>query len=276
MRTSLILLLAAAASAPGYAQTVTFAAVADTGDTEAATAVANLIKKRGTDFVLAPGDLCYGNVPLSEQVGPRYGSFVGARRFWPAPGNHEYSDPCGASLQGYLSYFTLPNNERYYSQLMGPVEVFVLNSNAQEPDGLAAGSTQGQWLKQKLASSTASWKLVLLHHPPFSSGSHQSTLQMRWPFEAWGADAVISAHDHVYERVLRDDNSDGRSMPYFITGLGGFSKHRFTTIVQGSAARYNAEFGAMFITAKPNALSFEFRNISGTVIDRYNLSKLMK
>ena len=38
---------------------------------------------------------------------------------------------------------------------------------------------------------------------------------LQWPFEAWGAHAVLAGHDHLYERVTFGN------FPYFVNGLGG-------------------------------------------------------
>ena len=85
-----------------------------------------------------------------------------------------------------------------------------------------------------------------MHHPPFSSGStHGSTLEMQWPYEAWGATAVIAGHDHVYERIIRDDNSDGVNFPYFTIGAGRARPLQLLPLrCQGSQVRYSATYGA--------------------------------
>ena len=159
---------------------------------------------------------------------------------------------------------------------------FVIDSNpggtgSAPGDGRSASSTQGQWLQAGLAASSAPWKIVYMHHSPYSSGSyHGSETAMRWPYEAWGATAVISSHDHLYERILRDGNSDGVSFPYFIAGTGGNTLYGFnSTPVSGSRVRYNASHGAMKIVASENQIKFEFWAVTGggTQIDSYTLSK---
>ena len=37
--------------------------------------------------------------------------------------------------------------------------------------------------------------------------------------------------------------------------------------------RYNAEYGAMFVTANSTELNFEFRNVNGAVIDTYSITR---
>jgi hypothetical protein len=253
-----------------------FAVVGDYGNTTAATGVANLIKSNNPGFVLTVGDNCYGSTALSTQIGGKYGEYVNQHHFWPSLGNHEYHDACGGgSARAYFAYFTLPNNERYYDFAVGPVHFFVVNSNTEEPDGITARSKQARWIKRGVASAKEPWKIVYFHHPPYSSGSHGSTTALRWPFEDWGVDAVLSGHDHDYERILRDDNHDGRKLVYIVNGLGGQTPRGFgSTPVSGSAFRYSADNGALFATATSTSLKLEFRALStGSVVDSYTLTK---
>jgi tartrate-resistant acid phosphatase type 5 len=266
------ILIAGFAASPANAQS-RFAIVGDMGSSTAATSVAKLIKDRGTEHVFTTGDNCYGRTPISTQIGSNYSSFVVARRFWPSLGNHDYSDACGNRSLAYLAYFNLPGNERYYDVRLGAVHFFVVNSDNREPNGISASSRQAQWFKRRIQASGAPWQVVVMHHPPYSSGEHGSTAAVRWPFEQWGVDAVLNGHDHNYERILRDDNRDGRKLPYFISGLGGRGKDPIPGNVEGSAFRYSAEFGALFLNASQQQLKFEFRNIRGTVVDSYIVSK---
>ncbi len=101
---------------------------------------------------------------------------------------------------------------------------------------------------------------------------------MRWPIEAWGATAVLSGHEHLYERVLRDDNHDGTFLPYFITGLGGASRYGFGTPIDGSKVRYNGDYGTMLIQANEESITFEFWAVTGggtgRLIDSFTIDNL--
>lgn len=271
------LLISLGTPTSAYAQTTTvkFAAFGDYGDGPGTQAVAQLVNNQAADFIVTLGDNCYDATPIATQVGRYYGSWVTGGRFWPSLGNHDYSDPCGggSAASGYRAYFSLPGNERYYQVRNGPVEIFAVNSNLADPDGATKTSVQGLWLKDALAASTAPWKIVYFHHSPFSSGEHGSILRMRWPFELWGANAVISGHDHHYERVMRDDNSNGVQMPYIISGMGGQSiRPANRANPGGSVIKYWANYGALFVTATATDLSFEFRNTGGALIDNYSMT----
>ncbi len=148
--------------------------------------------------------------------------------------------------------------------MWGPVHLFALDSDSDEPDGISSSSTQATWLQGKLAASTSCWQLVYFHHPPFSSGQHGSTSDLQWPFQTWGADAVLAGHDHTYERIVLS------GFPYFVNGLGGRSIYSIGSPVAGSEVRYNANYGAMLITATSTALTYQFIAIDGTIVDTYS------
>lgn len=280
---------------PTAATTTRFAVIGDFGRADGnEKAVAKLVKSWKPGFIITVGDNYYGHAGGSAAT--RYDRVVGAyycawlagvkstsakcptgtatkNAFFPALGNHDYSDAT-PSLTTYLKYFNLPGagfknssgNERYYDFVEGSVHFFVVNSNPQEPDGTSATSKQAAWLKKQLAASTSTWNIVYDHHPPYSSDkTHGSTKSLRWPFAAWGADAVISGHAHTYERVQKN------GIVYFVNGLGGASRYSFGKPVSGSKLRYRANWGAQFVTATATTLTFTFRTVSGKVVDTYRI-----
>jgi hypothetical protein len=189
------------------------------------------------------------------------GVITSTNRFFPVLGNHDWLT---SGAKPYFDYFILPGNERYYDFVRGPVHFFALDSDYHEPDGISSSSVQAMWLKDGLAASSACWKLVYLHHAPFSSGPHGPNAALQWPYPAWGADAVLAGHDHDYERIVRN------GFPYFVNGLGGHSRYSFEpTPVTGSEFRYNDSFGAMRVTAGQGTITYEFIAVDGTVVDTY-------
>lgn len=257
---------------------VRFAVIGDyglAGPGEAA--VAALVHSWQPDFIATTGDNNYPSGAAStidRNIGAYYHDFIapyqgkyGAgsdiNRFFPTLGNHDWISGGGP----YLDYFTLPGNERYYDLHWSPVHLFALDSDPHEPDGVLPDSLQAVWLQQSLANSTACWKIVTLHHAPFSSGPHGSTAWMHWPYQAWGADAVLAGHDHTYERIIRD------GLPYFVNGLGGNIPYGFGEPIEGSVVRYSDELGAMLVEADHQQITFSFITHTGTYIDSYVLRK---
>jgi hypothetical protein len=257
---------------------VTFAVIGDygTGSSDEGR-VANLVKSWQPDFIITTGDNNYGSGAASTidtNIGQFYHEYIGAytgsygagsptNRFFPSLGNHDWGT---AGAQPYLDYFTLPGNERYYNFTKGPVEFFVVDSDSNEPDGISPTSLQGQWLQAAMARSTASWQVVYFHHAAYSSGGHGSETDLQWPFEQWGADAVLSGHDHTYERLQIGN------VPYFVNGLGGGSMYAFGTPVAGSQVRFNGDSGAMLVTGDSEHLTFQFITQAGQLIDSHTIT----
>jgi len=256
---------------------VRFAAIGDFG--KAGTNelnVSNLVKGWNPEFIITLGD---NNYELGEQstidinIGYYYQEFIypyagiygsgdTVNRFFPSLGNHDWYTSQAAA---YLSYFTLPGNERYYDFVKGNVHFFSIDSDPNEPDGIDSNSVQGLWLKNALANSTQKWNIVYFHHPPFSSAQHGSQAYMQWPFKRWGATTVMAGHDHTYERIMID------SLLYFVNGLGGKSIYSFNSVVPGSQLRYNNNYGAMLINSYSDSMVFKFYSVSGNQRDFYRL-----
>lgn len=284
-------------SASVSGEPVTFAIIGDYGRLNRNEAgVARLVASWDPAYIITVGDDYYrraggvGTAKYDRSTGTYYcrwladvttsGTRCGSgeasvNAFFPAMGNHDYSDATPAPAT-YLSYFHLPGkglvntsgNERYYDFVQGQVHFFVLNSNAQEPDGTSRTSAQAAWLKTQLARSTSTWNIVYDHHPPYSSDSdHGSSTQLRWPFAKWGADAVISGHAHTYERVMAE------GIVYFVNGLGGADRYSFGVKVPGSVVRYNANWGAQKVSVTDEGLRFEFYNVAGKRIDTYTVDR---
>ena len=256
-----------------------FAVIGDYGQAgEPAAQVAAMIDSWEVDFIITLGDNNYpigAAETIDENIGQYYheyiGSYTGAygvgaetNRFFPSLGNHDWM---ARGAQPYLDYFTLPGDERYYSFTWGPVELFAVNSDEHEPDGFRRDSIQAGWLREGLAASQAPWKIVYFHLPPYSSGTHGGTSWLRWPFEEWGASAVLAGHDHTYERLQIG------GIPYFVNGVGGGAIYNFEEVVEGSLARFNDDWGAMRVEAFPGAITFQFVTRAGVLIDEFRMEK---
>ena len=63
---------------------------------------------------------------------------------------------------------------------------------------------QRAFLERTLAGATERWRIVMLHHPPYSAGYQGSDKDVRRAFvpifERYGVQLVLSGHDHDYQR----------------------------------------------------------------------------
>src|SRR6266540_1062337 len=244
-----------------------FVAIGDYGYSGAyERAVADLVTSLGPDFIITLGDNNYvdGSAAwIDANIGQYFHSFIapyrgtygsGAteNRFFPSLGNHDWDTP---GAQPYLDYFELAGNERYYDFVRGPVHFFALDSDVREPDGNTVDSPQAAWLQAALTASTARWRIVYMHHPPYSSGPHGSTPEMQWPFAQWGASLVLAGHDHVYERLVRE------GLTYVVNGVGGAELYPITSPIEGSLAHQTRDNGAVSIDVDDSQLHLRFYNV---------------
>jgi hypothetical protein len=237
----------------GNISDIRFAVIGNYGSGNQAEAdVAALVKSWNPDLLITTDNNNYPDGAadtIDESIGQFFHEFIAPysggygeggqeNRFFPSLGNHDWHS---TGAQPYLDNFTLPGNERYYDFTWGPVHFFAVDSDSDEPDGADSESIQANWLQSRLSTSDSIWKIVYMHHSPYSSGKHGSKGRMQWPFSEWGADVVFSGHDHTYERISRN------GILYFVNGIGGKSKYDFLNIVEGSQVRYNEDYGAMLV-----------------------------
>jgi hypothetical protein len=145
---------------------------------------------------------------------------------FPTLGNHEmYHDPV-KGVANYLANFPGIEGHRYYSALLGPVEVISLDMNS--PAG--SRSDQLRWFSAQLEHVPASVEfLFILYHIPWVADTQsqlvagvpsKSALALRNLLEAHvdrmhAKVVVFNGHIHNYERFER------HGVEYVITGGGG-------------------------------------------------------
>ena len=187
-------------------------------------------------------------------------------RTYPSPGNHDYGTS-GAS--GYFQYFgerAGPMGQGYYGFDAGAWRVVSLDSNV----GWREGSAQLQWLRRDLQQSRARCVAAIMHHPLVSSGPNGDNPHVRdlWrALQEAGADIVIAAHDHLYERHARinqDGRPDPRGLRLFTVGTGG------ARIYSISGARPTTEatatvWGVIKLVLQPGTYRWEFRSVEGVL-----------
>ncbi|MEW6736477.1 MAG: metallophosphoesterase, partial [Acidobacteriota bacterium] len=169
------------------------------------------------DFIVTAGDNIYPNGNShyfnSNFEQPYAGLLRDNISFYAVLGNHDVAD--GRQDQCQYPLFNM-NGQNYYSLKKGDglVEFFMLDSTDFD-------LTQAAWLETALQISTAKWKIVVFHHPIYSSGKrHGSSLKLRKKLEPllvrYRVNAAFSGHDHIYERTLPQ-----QGIQYFVTGAAG-------------------------------------------------------
>jgi hypothetical protein len=155
-------------------------------------------------FYIMAGDLVHRGADRDDWDDLLYNAHgvYNRRPLVPAIGNHE----CQAGRpELYLRLFDLPKNgprqiekKRAYSFEYSNALFVILDSNL---DPL----TQTEWLEQQLASTKATWKFVVYHHPAYSSAIDRDNPDIRklWGaiFDKYHVDLALQGHDHSYLRT---------------------------------------------------------------------------
>jgi acid phosphatase len=183
-------------------------------------------------------------------------------------GNHDYN----GSPEVQIAYsrvsprWHLP--ARYYRHREaipggGAVDFFFLDTTPiVEPDDYGQDfETQLKWLEGELAASTATWKIVVGHHPVFSGGHHGSFDVMidrvKPLLERFSVRAYFNGHDHDLQHISVN------SVHYLTCGAG--SQTRATGKIDGtifSAAR----LGFIAAMLRTEAMAVVFVSDSGEML----------
>ena len=231
---------------------------------------ARLVAGLQGDLLLA-GDLAYfqGTAEnFRDCFNPAWGPF--RSRWHPVPGNHEYESPGAAPYFAYFGDAAGPAGLGYYAFSAGDWVILMLNSNVPA----TRGSPQWEFARRELERQATPCTLAVWHHPLFSSGPNGINGSMRdmWALlEANDAEAVVSGHDHLYERFARQ-SAGGVADPangirQFTAGTGGAELTNFVRATQNSEERIRS-YGVLRLTLRPAQLDWEFIGLDGAVSDR--------
>jgi hypothetical protein len=193
----------------------------------------------------------------------------------PTAGNHDYHTAGAAGYFGYFGTAAGNSSKGYYSYNLGSWHVVVLNSNCSAVRGCGLGSPQERWLQADLLASTASCTLAYWHHPRFSSGgghgSDPEVGQFWQDLYARGAELVLSAHDHDYERFAPQNPFGQADSAYglreFVVGTGGAPLGAFDPVIPNSEARDATTHGVLKLTLESSDYSWQFVPADGTFTD---------
>lgn len=253
-----------------------FAALGDIGDMfpNDARAAARLLDREAPDFAVALGDLAY---PLSREglLTDRFFQplrrYAGSHVMWHVFGNHDVAADGGRPLE--LASESPENGpsgmprHRNYSFDYGGAHFAVVDSNVPRRE---LRTVVAPWLERDLRRSDAVWKIVMMHHPPFSSGKHGDNRKLQGTLvpvlARCGVDLVLSGHDHDYERFKPIDG-----VTYVVSGAGGAGLYGFKDVSPRSAVREGRHHGLTVIDIDGRHAVLRQVTDTGREADRFEL-----
>jgi chitodextrinase len=269
------------AAAPGT--TFSFAAIGDFGGGSAGeTQNASNIAGAGTSFIQTLGDNIYPSSGLPDpdfsttysdfdaRFFKPFGTAVKSQAFLPANGNKEYY----GDGEFWTAFPMLGSNHAWYSYDWGNAHILVVDSEQL----FTPGTAQYSFIQNDLAAhQSATWRIVAIQRPPYSSSSANSSsqpvLQYLVPlFDQYNVQLVLSGNSHNYERSfpLRGGNvvtSGGTT--YVVSGGGGNGFNSFTIPQPSwSAFREASYYEYAKVTVSPTSLRVDgIRADTNTVFD---------
>ncbi|MCE9624690.1 MAG: metallophosphoesterase [Deltaproteobacteria bacterium] len=244
---------------------------------DVATAVTDYCQSNGCDFGLLLGDNFYptgvGSTTDPQWQGKFESIYSGiSAPFYVVLGNHDYDGNEQAEV-GYSAispHWRLP--ARAYSATFPAgsgdplLEIFVIDSNAFD----AAAATA---LGNALDASNADWKILALHHPIYSNGTHgdDSALinHLLLPVICQKVDAVLSGHDHLFSHL--DETADTCPFQQFVVGTGG--KDLYPAASDPRAVFSDSSFGFAALEIGETHLRLEFHHSDGALAYAFDLNK---
>ncbi len=235
------------------------------------------------DFLVHCGDLVGTGGDKTHWVDEFFAparALLGRVPFFSVLGNHEQDHV------NYYRYTANPEPEWRYTFRYGNAEFFMVDSNRDcRPE-----SEQFAWLDDALGRSEATWKIVVHHHPVYTSDSNDygdaykgeaklgdDRVRPLIPlYEKHGVDIVFHGHIHDYERTwpIRDGRVDRASgVRYVQTGGAGGGLEDYAPTRSWFTAKVRRHHHYCTVAIHGNALEFRAYNLQGRLFDFFDLHK---
>ena len=254
------------AGAPPQQPELRFLAVADTGtggtgQYAVARAMEAYRQRNPFKLVVLAGDLIYNDGEINKVAAvfeqPYAPLLKAGVVFRSVLGNHDIRSNNGLDHLVYPA-FNFGNGQRWYSFRQGPAQFFMLDTNVNTDWNRQLG-----WLEQQLKTSQAPWKVVVGHHPVYSSGIYgtdQGMIARLTPlFRRYGVQLYINGHEHNYERTRVIDGTT-----YLCVGAGAGVRPVGTTAITAKSAS-TLSFAALEIF--PEEIRIQGISSEGQVFD---------
>lgn len=214
-----------------------------------------------------------------EEFFPPAHIFMNRYPLYSVIGNHEDDDP------NYYKYMHNPAPEYYYTFTYGNAQYFMIDTNRD----VSEGSEQYDWLEWELAKSTATWKFVVHHHPPYSSeendhGNSWTGLSTKGTearnliplYEMYGVDFCFFGHGYMYERtwpIFQGAVNQENGVVYINSGGAGGGLEDFDPVRSWFTKKVKSTHHLCYFTIHDNSVSFQAIDNEGVLFDSFEMTK---
>ncbi len=270
---------------PDYSRMpVSFTVVGDTqGNPTVWGRIAALMARERPSFVIHVGDMVQYGPHKADWTDEFFKPASELFRFYPlypALGNHEMNH------DWFYQYVCLPDPEWFYTVKKGNVLFVFANTNKD----ILPGSEQYKKLEKILASSEETWKIMVHHHPVYTSSENSygnswfqsqthgdpNEMHLKKLYETYGVDLVLNGHIHLYERTwpVAGDKVDLVNGVTYVTlggGGGGLDKDAANKTWYGARTRSAHHFLNVQIAGKN--LTARAIDTIGVAFDSWTIEK---
>lgn len=274
---------------------ISFAVTSETGGSQSSMQImgeiVDAISSERPDFLLFLGDMVYdGNrkQDWDEYLFTPFRKLLDNTPFYHCAGNHEdHSD--------YMRQYLATPEEGYYAFTYGCAQFIALDTTTlsehieYEKDNykieltgdLTPRNPQVAFLIKSLKESTAAWKFVYMHYPPYFSGTWEAEClrPLYAIFEEYGVDIVFTSHAIVYERSHPITNGSidyANGVRYIVVGGAGAFPQWFHHKKAWHTAKSRAVPHFAHISLTEEHLEFQAIDYEGRLFDTFTLEQKKK
>lgn len=247
----------------------------------------------GCDAVMLNGDNFYDH-GVQSVADPQWGTsfelpydrpHLNGLKFYAVLGNHDYGLTSSGDKKSQIDYSYLPvgngPNQRpsdkwtmpaaYYDVKLGGDLLHLFAVDSQD-----TGQGQLSDMQQRVANSTASWKITFAHHPRFTSGDHQADNALLDGLTKFAqppgmfallegiycdTDMLMTGHDHNRELIDKGTDSNCPNTYFAISGAGAKTRSSDFSKVAGSLYYDETVEGFAYMEFTSTSFLFEFYDV---------------
>jgi len=196
---------------------------------------------------------------------------------------HEDEEDDAENKQHWLwrPHFTQPENgpdgleETAFTYVYQGVRFVVLNGNEKRIE-------QAAWLGNVLKNSGEKWKILMIHHPIYSTGLNRDDPELRELFlpviDKYSVDLVLQGHDHTYGRTYKLNKgrivSPHEKGTYYVVSVSGPKAYEINKKHKKLMAKLGAGIQLyQIISVGVNSISYECRTVTDELFDSFRIEK---